>query len=229
MPSTSRREFLDRVATGAATLGILPTSLAALAPLPAASGTPQQAAEFDVTWPQRVTRKYRAVFDVPEVESGYGVWRASIWARQYEASLGIPASDISTVLILRHNAIVLAMQQPFWDEYGIGRAKNVTHPVTLDSTDRNPALLSSTRDEVPSMYDEFALPRFLARGGIVLACDLALRDCVALIQNTDRVDEAAAYRKAVDLVVPGVLLQPSGVFAAALAQHRAGCAYVRAA
>ena len=210
-------------------LGMFPTALAALAPEPAASGAPQRRSDFDVAWPARVTGKYRAIFDVPEVESGYGVWRASIWARQYETSLGIPANDISTVLILRHNAIVLAMQQPFWDEYGIGGAKDVKHPVTLDSTDRNPALLSSTRDEVPSMYDDFALPRFIERSGIVLACDLALRDCVALIQNTDRVDEATAYRKAVDLVVPGVLLQPSGVFAAALAQHKAGCAYVRAA
>ncbi|HET6681928.1 MAG TPA: hypothetical protein VFG84_12060 [Gemmatimonadaceae bacterium] len=229
MSSTTRREFLDRVATSAAMLGILPTSLAALAPVPAVSGTPQRGAEFDVTWPQRVTGKYRGVFDVPEVESGYGVWRASIWAKQYETSLGVPAADLSTVLILRHNAIVLAMQQPFWDEYGIGGLKDVKHPVTLETTDRNPALLSSSRGEVPAMYDDFALPRFLARGGIALACDLALRDCVALIQNTDRVDEATAHRKAVGLVVPGVLLQPSGVFAAALAQHKAGCAYVRAA
>lgn len=225
--TTTRREFLDRVASGTAMLGIMPASLAALtrAPAPAAA----QGGEFNTTWPQRVTGKHRAVFDVPEIESGYGVWRASIWANQYQSTLGIAAGDISTVLILRHNGIALAMQQAFWDEYGIGKAKGVTHPVTLETTDRNPALLSSARGEVPAMYDDFALPNFLARGGIVLACDLALRDCVALIQGTDKVDEAAARKKAIGLLVPGVLLQPSGVFAAVLAQERAKCAYVSAA
>ena len=138
-----------------------------------------------------------------------------------------PEHDISMVIILRHNGIVLAMQQAFWDKYKIGETKKVLHPVTQEATDRNPVLLSSARNEVPAAIDPYALDRFMARGGIVLACNLALRDCVDLIQKQDNVSPEEARTRAIAFMVPGVILQPSGVFAAVRAQE-AGCSYVRA-
>lgn len=73
-------------------------------------------------WTERLIGRIRTGFDVPEVESAYGVWRATIWARQYEATLGIPARELSTALVIRLNAIVLAMQQSFWDKYGVAES-----------------------------------------------------------------------------------------------------------
>lgn len=228
--NTSRREFIDRLALGTVALGglslglgVLPTPLGASAQVRADAPL----TGWDVSWHERLTGRVRTVFDVPEVESGYGVWRASIWAKQYEGVLGTPEADMSTALVLRHNAVVLAMQQAFWDEYGIGEAKRVTHPATLEPTDRNPALLSSSRNEVPADYDAFALDKFIARGGVALACDLALRDCVALIERKERVTTQAAHDRAVELMVPGVILQPSGIFAVLRAQQ-VGALYVRA-
>ena len=229
---TSRRHFVGRVAAGAAAsaaaLGALPRSLeamsSALAPSPApASG----ASGWDVTWARRLTGKHRGVFDVPEVESGYGVWRATIWARQYQAVLGAAPSSISTALVLRHNGIALAMQQEFWDRYGVGKAKGVTHPLTLQPTDRNPALLSAKAGDLPEQFAGVSLPEFLARGGVALACDLAFQDCVSLVQATDKLDPAAARERALAALVPGVIMQPSGVFAVMLAQD-SGCSYIRA-
>ena len=222
--STNRREFLERTA-GAALLGAIPFSLT---PTAAALAAPAPTSdEWDVTWANRLTGKHKAVFDVPEVESGYGVWRASIWARQYVEVLGAKPNEVSTALILRHNGIVLAMQQAFWDKYKIGETKKVTHPITLQPTDRNPALLSSARGEVPEQFDAAALDRFLARGNIALACNLALADCVELVKTKDGVSDEEARKRAIAYLVPGVILQPSGVFAAVKAQQ-AGCHYVRA-
>ena len=220
---TTRRDFLGRVATGTAMLGVMPlaldTSLLRVAgPLAAPAAT-----DWDVSWVGRITGKHKAIFDVPEIESGYGVWRASIWGKQYEAVLKVPAKDMTPVLVLRHNAIALAMKQEFWDKYGVGKAKNVTHPLTLQPTERNPALLT----DVPEPYSTFALPNFLARGGIALACDLALQDCIGQIQSKDGVTPEEARKRAIALMVPGVILQPSGVFAAIRAQE-AGCIYLRA-
>lgn len=237
----SRREFIDRIALGAAAMGGLSLGLGAVprelraefAPGVARSAGASAGAtalnpnEWDTRWPQKLTGKIRTVFDVPEVESGYGVWRASIWAAQYNAVLGTPVADMSTALVLRHNAIVLAMQQSFWDEYGIGKSKGVTHPVTQEPTDRNPALLASSRGEQPADFDSFALTPFMERGGVVLACDLALRDCIGLIEKTKKVSAEEARRQAIAMLVPGVILQPSGVFAAFLAQQ-AGAMYIRA-
>lgn len=222
MPTT-RRRFIDSLATSALALGAVPSALSAL---PAEFRADVAQGAWDTRWSERLTGKVRAVFDVPEVESGYGVWRATIWARQYEQVLGIPARDLSTALVIRHNAIILAMQQSFWDRYAIGKAKGVLHPLTEEPTDRNPALLG-VRDGVPEPQAGFALDRFIAGGGIALACDLALQDLVALIQRTDKVPEAQAKAQALRWLVPGVILQPSGIFAVLRAQQ-AGALYVRA-
>jgi len=220
--STNRREFLGH-ATSAALFGVMPLALTPTAAA-AAGGSDD---EWDVSWADRLTGKHKAVFDCPEVESGYGVWRASIWAQQYRDVLKVKPNDMAMVIILRHNGIVLAMQQAFWDKYKIGETKKVLHPVTQQATDRNPVLLSSARNEVPAAIDPYALDRFMARGGVVLACNLALRDCVDLIQKQENVSPEEARTRAIAFMVPGVILQPSGVFAAVRAQE-AGCSYVRA-
>ena len=88
-------------------------------------------------------------------------------------------------------------------------------------------MLSSTRNEVPAMFDDAALDKFIGRGGIVLACNLAFQDVVEAIQKKDNLSEADARKVAIGFMVPGVVLQPSGVFAALHAQD-AGCKYIRA-
>jgi hypothetical protein len=224
--TTDRRQFLDKLALGAVAVGGAAIGLSALPRELSASPT-YRASEFDVRWPSRLTGRVRAVFDVPEVESAYGVWRATLWARQFEGELGIPAAQLSTALVLRHNAIVLAMQQSFWDKYGLGEVSKATHPLTGEPTKRNPALLSAA-DGTPAPYDSFALQPFMSRGGVILACNLALADMVALVAKTDGVSDAVARERAVAGLVPGVILQASGVFAVLLAQHEKQTMYIRA-
>ncbi|HKN66098.1 MAG TPA: hypothetical protein VJW73_07460, partial [Gemmatimonadaceae bacterium] len=136
-------------------------------------------------------------------------------------------NELSAVLVLRHNGIQLAMQQAYWDKYGIGEEKKVSHPITQQGTDRNPVLLASSRGEVPAMFDDAALDRFISRGGIALACNLALQDVIESIQKKENVSAEEARKQAIAFMVPGVILQPSGVFAALHAQD-VGCKYLRA-
>lgn len=225
---TNRREFIDRLATGTAALGGLSLGLGALPDrLEAAGAVVARQGTWNTSWPDRLDGEIRAVYDVPEIESGYGVWRASVWAAQFEAALGVHAQRTSTALVLRHNAIVLAMRQGFWDRYGVGADGSVTHPLTSEVTTRNPALLGPA-DGIGEPYVHFALDRFQARGGVVLACDLALQDLIAIVEKVDGVGNGVARERAVAALVPGVILQPSGVFAVMLAQHRAQALYVRA-
>lgn len=221
-----RREFLDKLAVGAVAVGGVALGLSAL-PRDLSASPTFHTSDYDVRWPSRLTGRVRSVFDVPEVESGYGVWRASLWARQFEMELGIPAAQLSTALVLRHNAIVLAMQQSFWDRYGLAEISKATHPLSGELTKRNPALLGAA-DGMGAPYDSFALEPFMARGGVILACDLALRDLIAVVAKADSVNEATARSRAIAGLVPGVVLQPSGVFAVLLAQHEKQTMYIRA-
>ena len=225
---TTRRDFLGKVAINAAVLGAMPLSLdfSSVSASTAAAGA-QQGEKWDITWVNRLTGKHKAIFDVPEVESGYGVWRATIWQRQYQEVLGISAKELSAAVVLRHNGIVLAMKEEFWEKYGVGKAKNVLHPVTQQPTAKNPVLLSSAGGDVPAQFDAMALDKFMARGGVALACNLALQDCVELIKSKDGANDADARKQAIAYMVPGVILQPSGVFAAIRAQE-AGATYLRA-
>ena len=221
---TTRRDFLGKIAMNAAMLGAMPLSFDLAS---AAVVAPAQGEKWDLSWVNKVTGKHKAVFDVPEVDSGYGVWRATIWGKQYQEVMGVAPKDLSAVLVLRHNGITLAMQQAFWDKYEIGKAKSALDPVTQKPTDKNPALLSSSRGEVPEMLDAMALDKFIARGGIALGCNLAFGDCVELVKSKENVDDATARKQALGYLVPGVILQPSGVFAAIRAQE-AGAVYLRA-
>lgn len=222
--SQTRRSFLGSAAANAAALAMFPgATFAAGAP---DAGAAVRTADWDLSWVDRLKGKHRAVFDAAETESGYGVWRASAWAAQYMDVLKVAPADLSPVVILRHNAIILAMQQSFWDKYGIGASKKVTHPLTGQATDRNPVLLDE-KDGIGAPFSAAGLHKQLARGVVALACNLALQDCIETIMAADKVDAGEARRRAVAYLVPGVILQPSGVFAAVRAQE-AGAAYVKA-
>jgi hypothetical protein len=213
---SGRRQFLRQATSNL-------TALAALGVIP----TPERisrAEEWDLIWPQRLKGKRRAVFDVVEIESGYGVFRASVWAGQCVDVLGDSASDVSPVIVLRSHAIILALQQSFWDRYSVGRLRRVTHPVSLKDTTRNPVLMDAS-DGLPAPLLQATLLQQIARGTTVLACNLALQSWIDAIR--ERRSDAEARQEAISALVPGVILQPSGVLAAAMAQEH-GCNYIRA-
>lgn len=233
--SQDRREFLERLGAGAM-LATVPFSADVLRafgePLPprhpaATTLATPRAEDWDLSWFDRITGKYRAVFDVPEIDKGLGVWRASLWTQEYADVLKAAPTDLSAVVVLRHKAIALAMQQSFWDRYQVAKDNTVIHPMSGKPTDRNPVLLSSSRDEVLPMFDDVALDKFIARGGIALACNLAFDDMIALVTKKDGTTDDVSRKTAIAGLVPGVILQPSGVFAALHAQD-AGCKYLRA-
>src|SRR5687767_11774733 len=221
----TRREFLGKVTAGAAAYSAMPIALALTAC--AAEGSTQAAGEFDLTWPTKLTGKHKAVFDMAEIESGYGLWRGNAWVGQVQQYQGAAPTDVSLAIILRHNAISLAMDQAFWDKYGLGKAKSVTHPMTQQPTDKNPVLLG-VAEGVPAPFDAAALPAQQQRGVIFLACNLAFTlDCVPRVEAADKVSKEEATKIAKSHLLPGILLQPSGVFAATRAQE-AGAQYVKA-
>ena len=141
--------------------------------------------------------------------------------------MGARSDDISPVMVIRAEAIILAMQQSYWDAYHPGQKQNVKHPLKEQLTNINPVLMSSTRNEVPPMFDSAARDQFIKRGGIALACNLAFAQITEVIEKEDKVSADVARTKAISMLVPGVMLQPSGIFAVVRAQE-AGAKFVRA-
>jgi hypothetical protein len=234
--TTPRRRFLQSLSAGAVATGLFQAGvLGAQHPdAPADAGHPeldddgvaprQQA--WDTTWRRRIAGVHKAVFDIPEIDDGIGVFRAGVWGAQYKEVFQVDDAALSSVLVLRHNGIALAMQQAFWDEYGIGKSAKVKHPMTGKPTTRNPALLTEA-DGVSAGFAAQALDRQLARGAIALGCGLAFSACVRKVAQRHKLSTAEARERAMAMLVPGVIMQPSGIFAVSVAQE-SGCVFVRA-
>jgi len=217
---TNRRSFLETVALG--TFGV-----AAARELEATPPPPMQGHQWDLSWVSKLTGRYRAIFDVTSVEDGFGVWRAAIWRKQYATVFSVPERELDTVVNVRHDAISLVLDQGYWTKYGVARKWDVHDPATRMPTSRNPVIDRTGTHALPPEYTDFTLEGLMEGGATVLACSLALRDCASLVARADKVDMEEAEAIVRWSLVPGVLLQPSGIFSAVLAQDN-GCRYVRA-
>jgi len=222
----SRRSFLGLAGAGA--LAAAATSsplLAAPAGRRSRAGAAPVTDTWDVSWIDRVKGKHKVVFDSPEVSDGAGLFRAIMWADQLKEVYGTPRSDISSVLVLRHAAIVLAMNDAFWNRFNVGRQVKMKDPGTRRWYAANP--LSSTPAGTPPKFASYTAPAFVADGGIILACGLAFEQVVGRYAKEDKLSHEDATKRARENLLPGVILQPSGVFAVLSAQE-AGCSYIMA-
>jgi hypothetical protein len=218
---SGRRDFLETLALGtfAASAGSLFQPGDAVAQGPAGS-------HWDLSWTTRLKGKRRAIFDIPEIEDGYGVWRAIIWRKQYAQVFGIPEANLSVVANLRHNAIALALSQVYWDRYDIAAEWKVKDPATRQPTKRNPVCARTGEDALPAQFADFTIESLMETGGIVLGCALAFRDCVDRVAKAENISMEEADKRTRAMLIPGVILQPSGIFSAVLAQEN-GCRYVQ--
>ena len=227
--STDRREFLGSLAAAALvgrTVGTDGPAGGREATAPTAPTGPTPRSEWDVSWAEKLNAKHRAVFDNIEMSMGLGLLRALVWAKDYAEVYGTPALDLNAVVVLRHNAIWMIMDDEFWAHHSIGALTKITDPKTKLPIKRNPVLGPNVIGLPPALADDSL--RKLLGSATVLACNLAFSlDVVEKVKTDMKLDDAKAREAALKHVIPGVTLQPSGVFAVLRAQE-AGCQYLLA-
>jgi hypothetical protein len=229
-----RREFLAQVATAAAALAATacvsgnlalgtgtgsaqptPPSLPALPPLPPL--------EFDDTWTARVTGRYRAVFDSPDIDDGTAIFNAYSFMQGFKDMYKLADADVSAVIVFRHRAIPVAFDDAVWDRYGLGEYAKVKDPVTKTWARRNPFWKAPPGDKEGA---EYALDVLQHRGTIVLGCALATHGLAGILAERTRLKTDAVFDDLRRHLLPGAQLQPSGIFAVMRAEE-AGCHYMR--
>ena len=238
MSSAPRRAFLKQAGLGAASLMALP-ALARAERAPG-KGSPaevlhdaigewedeQQVEQWDTSWTKRITGKHKAMFDIPEIEGGVGVMRAGSWLRAYEEVLKVKRDAITQVIVLRHNAIPLVMTNAFWAAYPAGKEMKVRGSAEGEWATANP-VLGGGGGGGGGRSAPVPLDALIAGGSIVLGCGVAFAMITRLVARQDGLSPEAAAEKARRMILPGVIMQPSGIFAGTLAQHH-GCCFVRA-
>ena len=77
--------------------------------------------KWDMSWTERLTGKYRAVFDSPEPAEGSALFRAVAWCDMYKDVYGAERAEMAPVIVFRHSAIPLIMNNAYWESYEIGK------------------------------------------------------------------------------------------------------------
>jgi hypothetical protein len=226
---TPRRDFLGWLGS-ASLLGLsAKPAFAADTHSPHNLRTPEHAepvAEtWDMSWTTRVSGQYKAVFDSPEAAGGAALYRAVAWCEQYKEVYGAARPAMSPVVVLRHKGFYLAMNNDFWALHDVGKRVE-----ERDERGKKWAKVNPVAPLTPPTKPEdarFTLAGFIADGGIVLGCGWSFGGAVSMVAKAEKLEKDAARARAKELLIPGVILQPNGIFAALRAQE-AGCSYVMA-
>lgn len=213
--SPSRRQFIGKLAAG--TTGIL-TATSALGATPLVLTTPPADAE---EWFKKVKGRHRIVYDASEPHNGFPI----IWSwvfYQTNNQTGSPDNDLTAMVVLRHNAIPLAMEDRLWEKYKFGDMFKITDNNTKAPAVRN-VYYNPTGADFPMSAIE-GIKRLQERGAMFCVCDMALTvyssfTAKALNQNPEEVK-----KDWVSGLLPGIQVVPSGVWAISRAQEK-GCAY----
>ncbi len=246
--STPRRSFVGSVLAGTAAVAgsaVFGRDLGAQQQLFATqsgSAAAPVSETWDMSWVDRITGKYRQVFDSPEIEQGTALVQTRTWMNGYAEVYGAKSADMSAVLVIRHAAIPMILNDTLWDELELGGqviksdgdspppdGSMLQDPVTGEPARRNPFLSSSMQGDpkYAMIYPNGGFDSLMAEGAIVIACNLALRRPIGMVMRRDKVDNASAKAKVLANIVPGVVIMPSGIFATARAQE-AGCTFMHA-
>jgi intracellular sulfur oxidation DsrE/DsrF family protein len=217
---SSRRSFFGMLATGAAALGA--TTL--LDPMrlfgaTAAAASPSGDASFD-KWLGKIKGTHKQVFDCMMPDGGMPL----AWTRVFLMSnkaVGVADGDCTAVLVLRHEAIPLAMEDRLWSKYKFGEVFKITDKSTNTPAVRN-AFWKPKPKELP--LPGMALDELLETGAVVGVCDMALTVYSSIVAGQMKMDADECKKDWVSGVLPGIQIVPSGVLAVNRAQEH-GCTY----
>jgi hypothetical protein len=227
-----RRTFLGQLAATSAAAGAA-LGLSGLTSL-AGADEPAQAAgvssirsplasPWDLSWIDRLApARHKAVFDTMSIANGLALGQVDLYLKNYHEIYGTAESEMKPVLVIRHEAVPMILNDAFWQKYQLGQKLRLTDPSTGRTTIRNPfAAPGATPDP-----DTTTFSQLLARGAIVLGCNTALMSLGSLMAQQTAQHADAVQAEARASILPGVILVPSGIFGVLRAQE-AGCGYLR--
>lgn len=219
--STPRRDFLGKIAAGAAALTALniPLNLGAT---PTTFGQNAAFADPDA-WFSQLKGKHRMVLDVPHPNE----MMPFAWPRVFlltNAATGTPEKDTNVVVVLRHEGIPYAFEDRIWAKYKFGEVFKVTDPKTKAPATRNPFWKPMPGDfKIPGIGNvDIGIDQLQASGVLFCVCDMAMTVySAALAANADPAEVKKDWMSG---LLPGIPPMPAGIWAIGRAQEH-GCTY----
>jgi len=215
-----RRDFLGMLATGAAAIGI--GGIASGSVSRAVASTPfQSGSDMGMgAWISKIKGAHKQVFDATTVNHGFPLAFARVFLTTNN-NVGVPDSDCTAVVVLRHDAIPIGMESRLWEKYKMGEHFEVMNPETKAPLTANPFYMIP-KGVLP--FDDMTVDELQKRGALFCVCDMALTFNSMRVGKAMKMDPAEVKKDWVSGLLPGVQIVPSGVLAVNRSQE-AGCTY----
>ena len=210
----NRRNFLG-FAAAAATVGLT-------AATPAAKAAAGPSTAF-TQWLDSIPGTHKVTLDVREPGGGMGNAWAWVYLLTGPQAYGTSEGDMGVAMVLRHNAIPLALGDAAWSKYKLGEMFKIDDHKTGKPAVRHPFYVDMPADFLPEM----ALQTLIERGVKPVACDMAIfyySGVAAKEMGLKHEDVMADWNAA---VLPGIAHAPSGVVACQALGER-GASYIYA-
>jgi len=212
---TSRRTFINTLAVGAT--GMMASASAFARPSFEMSASVNDAEE----WMKKIKGKHKIIYDASEPHNGFAVLWSWVFY-QTNNQTGTPDNDQTALVVLRHNAIPLAMEDRLWEKYKFGEMFKIT-----DNNAKAPALRNVFYDPHGADFPLSAvegIKRLQQRGVMFCVCDTALTVFSGFVAQAINQKPEDIKKDWLSGLLPGIQAVPSGVWAISRAQER-GCAY----
>ena len=212
-----RRNFLGTL-LASATVGV--AGLALPARLGAEEERPSPGSSEFAAWLGKIKGKHKQVFDCPAPKMGLPL----AWARVFlmtNKAVGVSESDVTAVMVLRHEGIPLGMESRLWEKYKFGEMFSVQDQATKTALTANPFWMPKEGSlPLPGMgIDE------LQKSGVLFGiCDMALTVYSKMTAEKMNMSADEIKKDWVSGILPGIQVVPSGVLAVNRAQEH-GCTY----
>jgi hypothetical protein len=201
-----RRSFLGQLA------GVLVVGVDGLSAKSSAARA-QTAPGDGPNWPGTLPGRHKQLVDAYAVNGGHPL--------AFAYTFLAPNTSATAVVVLRHDALPIALESAIWQKYKIGESFKIIDPETKAPAEKNPFLRAK-----PGVLaiDDMAVDRLLAKGVVFGACSDALQgQSKALAGNAGVSAEEAAKDWAANLIA-GITLVPTGTWGLNRAQE-AGCSF----
>jgi hypothetical protein len=227
---TERRTFLHNVlsaSAAAAGVGLLSGCATANAGASLNAQPAREAPLWDMSWQSKLGR-YKTVYDAPEPLNGTPMYTVALTIAGYKAALPRTAKEFTPVLVLRHNASFMTLNDSMWKR--VRAHTRLTPKDVADAyVDRNPFISYVAGSPGNLVNATSSLTALVNEGTIILVCNRALGILARGLMGAEPGAFATVELATQEIwknLVPGAYPMPNGLFAVAAAQD-AGCGYVR--
>jgi intracellular sulfur oxidation DsrE/DsrF family protein len=212
LKANSRREFLGQMAASSA-FGL--TAFAAPFTSSAFGKALKPSAEAEA-WMKKAKGKHRVVFDASEPHNGMPlIWSWVFYHTNNES--GTADDEMTSMVVLRHNAIPFALEDKQWAKYKLGEVFKVNDSITGKPALRNPYFTPGEGD-FPSPAIE-GIKKQQERGAMYCVCNMALTVYSAIVAKGANLKHEEVLNDWKAGLLPNVQVVPSGVWAIGRAQE----------